>query len=247
MKPKISFDPRALLGITAASSLSSVLIQRVEFSVISASMIFVFGMIAGADIKGVFIKCKRLWQVVIFASLMQSIFLPSGVVLLAIAEVPILTMGGLEKGVVILLRMASLLCGAAILLTKGQAQLIAGMIGLGVPYEFAYMVMIGLRFLPIMRDELEDGLISIQLRGVDIGHIPWRKKAEVYSYLLFPAVAGAAAKAKDLAVSMELRGFRANKYQTPLMTLKCSAKDYWALGGFTTLTVLLLVCYYMVL
>lgn len=238
------FDPRVLLGITVLSSLSAVLVQRISWATLSAVLIFGFAILAGADVKGVFYKCKRLWQVVIFASLMQSIFLPSGSVLLAVAGIPLMTAGGLAKGVVIVLRMASLICGAAVLLTSGQSRMIAGMIRLGVPYDFAYMVIIGLRFLPVMRDELQDGLVSIQLRGVDIKHIPWRKKLEVYSYLLFPAVAGAVARAKELAVSMELRGFRAHNHQTALVRLRCGVKDYLAVAAFAVLTACLLLGYY---
>lgn len=223
---KSNLDPRILMGIVAVSSMAAVIAQSLVPALAFTFTIFLFATIYGADIAGVFKKCRRLWQVVIFASLMQSIFAPSGQAVLHIGSVALLTTGGIEKGIVVLLRLASLMCGAALLLTCGQERLSEGMIRLGIPYEFVYMVLIGLRFLPVLREEMQDSLNAIQLRGVDLKNIPLSKKTKVYSYLLFPVVSASIIRAQELSVSMEMRGFRAFHTRTSMIDIKTTPFDW---------------------
>lgn len=233
MKPKGCYDPRTYLAIAMGSSILAVLLQRVYMIGVLTVIFFICTLSFGVDLQKVFKKLKRLWQVIIIVAILQSLFQPSGRVLLAFHDITIISAGGLEKGIVVLCRLAILIMGGALLAKCGSRSLIRAMIQMKVPYELAYMVSIAIRFLPVFSSELKDALISLQLRGVDIGKIKWSKRIKVYSYLMLPVVAGSIAKAQDLAIAMEMRGFRAYPQRTSYYTLKMKAVDTLIISAAT--------------
>ncbi len=222
---KVCYDPRTYLAIAIGSSILAVLLQKGYMIGVLTIVLFICTVCFGVDIRKVFKKLKRLWQVIILVAIMQSLFQPSGRVLLAFYDITIISSGGLEKGIVVLCRLAILIMGGSLLAKCGTRSLIRAMIQMKVPYELAYMVSIAIRFLPIFSSELKDALISLQLRGVDIGRIKWSKRIKVYSYLMLPVVAGSIAKAQDLAIAMEMRGFRAYPTRTSYYILKIKSVD----------------------
>jgi len=94
------------------------------------------------------------------------------------------------------------------------------------------MVCVGLHFIPVMMQELQDSIIAVQLRGIDLKNIAVRKRVRVYTYILLPALGSAIIKAQDLAASIELRGFRAYNKRTSLIILKMHALDYIIIAVF---------------
>jgi energy-coupling factor transport system permease protein len=99
------------------------------------------------------------------------------------------------------------------------------MVQVRLPYEAAYMISIGLRFIPQMREELRDSLIALQLRGVVIEKLKLRKRLSLYSYLLLPVVAASLQNARELAMSIDMRAFRALRGRTSYYTLTLRRRD----------------------
>lgn len=225
MKSKTCFDPRTYLVIAVGSSILAVLMQKAYMIGVLTAAVFICTISFGVDLGRVFKKLKRLWQVIILVAILQSLFQPSGRVLLSFYDFTIISTGGLLKGIVVLCRLANLIMGGAMLAKCGSRSLIRAMIQMKIPYELAYMVSIAIRFLPVFSSELKDALISLQLRGVDIGRIKWNKRIKVYSYLMLPVVAGSIAKAQDLAIAMEMRGFRAYPKRTSYYILQMKPVD----------------------
>ena len=60
------------------------------------------------------------------------------------------------------------------------------MIRFGVPYEIAFMVLMAIRFLPVLGEEVRDALTAIQLRGVKIKEIPLGQKSRSIPISLCP-------------------------------------------------------------
>jgi energy-coupling factor transport system permease protein len=175
--------------------------------------------------RRLFGSLKRLWQVAIAIALMQSIFAPSGTILIAIGSVNLLTSGGLIKGLLILFRLALFITGGAMFTPYSQRALIQGMVQVRLPYEAAYMISIGLRFIPQMREEFRDSLTALQLRGVVLEELRLRKRLSLYFYLLLPALAASLQNARELAMSMEMRAFRAMRGRTSYYTLALKRSD----------------------
>jgi len=179
----------------------------------------------GVGFSRLFGSLRRLWQAAVAIALIQSIFAPSGEVLLALGNIPLLTVGGLLKGLLVLFRLALFITGGAMFTPYTQRALIQAMVQIRLPSEAAYMVSIGVRFIPQMREELKDSLTALQLRGVVIKKLRLKKRLSLYSYLLLPAVAASLQNARELAMSMEMRAFRAMRERTSYYTLSLRRGD----------------------
>ena len=80
--------------------------------------------------------------------------------------------------------------GGHVLSRRNYQELVTALVQLRVPYELAYMVLLGVRFIPVFMEEFRTALTAIQLRGVDLDKVPLGRKIRIYSYILMPAVAG---------------------------------------------------------
>jgi len=179
----------------------------------------------GVSFRRLFVCLRRLWQVAVAIALLQSIFDPSGTVLLALGNAPVLTVGGLLKGLLVLFRLALFITGGAMFTAYPQRALIQAMVQVRLPYEAAYMIYIGIRFIPQMGEEMRDRLTALQLRGVVIEELKLRKRLSLYFYLLLPVVAASLQNARELAMSIEMRAFRAKRVRTSYYTLSLKPGD----------------------
>ena len=219
-------DPRVIFALTLVLSSFAVII-RADLILMSAVMLIaiICAALLRVNFMQVLKKLKRLWQALLFVSLLRSVFAPSGQVLLQIAEIPILTVGGISIGVLVLLRLALfIVCGA--MYTRYLVRtLIQGMVQAKMPYEIAYMVSVGVRFIPQLAEELKDSLTALQLRGVVMEELKLKKRLSLYTYLMLPVIVSTLQNAKELAMSMEMRAFRAFKTRTSYYALKLRVSD----------------------
>lgn len=171
-------------------------------------------------------KIKRLLYVLLAIAIIQSIFSTGGQALIEIGKLTILTTDGLKKGLEFIIRIMIIIASATIITTSNSREIVQGLVQWKLPYEVAFMVSIGIRFLPILTEEIKDSMVAIQLRGIEIEKIPFKKKFQVYSYLFTPILVGTIIKAQKLSMSIEMRGFRAYEERTSYMTLKMAYIDY---------------------
>jgi len=144
---------------------------------------------------------------------------------LALGSLTLLSKQGAEKALLLILRLIVIIASAAWLAKESPRRVVQGLIQWRMPYEIAFMVVIGLRFLPLLWEEMSGSLTVIQLRGLDLRRLPPFKAISVYTYLLLPALAQAIFRARQLSLSLELRGFRAHPKRSSLFTLKLTRLD----------------------
>ena len=218
-------DPRVLFALALFFSSFGVVIRDVRYMSILLFLAFIWAATLKIGFKRLFGRIRRLWQVAITVSLLQSVFAPSGTVLLAVREVPLLTVGGILKGVLVLFRLAVFITSAAMFTLYPSRSLIQGMVQIHLPYEVAYMVSVGIRFVPQLGEELKDSLTALQLRGIVIKELKFKKRIKLYSYLLLPVIAASLQNARELAMSMEMRAFKAMRQRTSYYTLSINRRD----------------------
>lgn len=155
---------------------------------------------------------------------------------------------GLRQGIFISTRFLVLVFITSILtLTTSPISITDGMEVLLNPFkrfklpvhELALMMSISLRFIPTLMDETDKILKAQMARGSDIstGSIKERIKAVVP--LLIPLFVSAFKRAEDLAVAMEVRGYRGGEGRTRYRQLKWDWRDSTALAMLGILTLLL--------
>ena len=219
-------DPRVIFATIFASSSFAIIIRDDVFAMAGLLLlVLVCSAILRVPLMRLLRRLKRLLQILLFITLLRSVFTPSGVVFVSLGNIPILTSGGVAMGILVSLRLIIFIIGASMLTVYPTRGLIQAMVQLKMPYEIAYMVSIGIRFVPLLAEEFKDSLTALQLRGVVIEKLKLKKRLSLYSYLLLPAIVGGLRQAKELAMSMEMRAFRAMSQRTSYFRLNIDKWD----------------------
>lgn len=221
-----SLDPRTKLIIVISISSLSVFIQDLKYLTLILAMAIFVSKILNSEVFMVFRKLRKILGVFIVMIIIQSLFIKGGNPIIALGRFTLLTDMGIFRALEFLLRISIILVSAAIIMTSTSREILQGLVEWKIPYEIAFMVSVAIRFLPLLREELEDTLIAIQLRGIDMDKLSMKKKIKIYSYIFTPVVAGAIVKSQRLSIAMECRGFRAFNNRTSYIKLKMNKRDY---------------------
>ena len=144
-------------------------------------------------------------------------------------------------GAVLCVRLLIVIMSALILLTGQMRDYLLALVQMKMPYELAYMVILGFHFFPILRQEALDISYSIQLRGYDLKKAPIKEKLRAYMRMCIPIMSGALSRAQDTAIAMEARGFRMYKQRTYMRKLTLKKSDKFLIILFPVLAVCFLL------
>lgn len=219
-------DPRTKLIIVLCISTLGIFIRDIPTLALILLMTIFISLGFKVDIRRSFRKIKRLLYVLVAIAIIQSIFSQEGIPLIQFGKLTILTTIGLEKGLEFIIRMMIIIFSATIFTTSNSREIVQGLVEWKMPYEIAFMVSLGIRFLPMLTEEIKDSIVAIQLRGIELRKIPARERIRVYSYIFMPIVVSTISRAEKLSISIEMRGFRAFDHRTSYLKLKMSTLDY---------------------
>lgn len=238
------FDPRTKLIIVLSISTLGIVVTNIYYLAIVLILSILLSMFFKVDLNRSLRKIKGLLYMIVVIAIMQSIFSTYGKALLSIGSLTVLSTEGLSKGLQFIFRMMIIIFSATIVTTSNSREIIQGLVQWGLPYEIAFMVSIGIRFLPLLTEEIKDSLTAIQLRGIDLKSIPIKKKISLYSYIFTPVLIGTLLKAEKLSTAIEMRGFRAFDSRTSYLELKMSKYDYLLIFISIIFTISFIVRYF---
>lgn len=219
-------DPRAKLCIVTCLSTLAVIIRDLRLLILLSLLTFATSLLLKSPL---WIVIKRLRSLIfLFVSMVfiQSIFLQEGHSILRVGRLMLLTDVGMEKGIMIILRMSMMIMCAAILMTSTARILVQGLIQLKIPYEIAFMVMIGLKWVPLLGEEFRDAMTALELRGIAIKKLTIKKKIKLYIYMITPVLTGTIVQSKKMAIAMTCKGLRACENRTSYIVLRFKWFDY---------------------
>ncbi|WP_043964923.1 energy-coupling factor transporter transmembrane component T family protein [Anoxybacillus thermarum] len=99
--------------------------------------------------------------------------------------------------------------------TDGMESLLSPLKKWNVPvHELALMMSISLRFIPTLMEETEKIMKAQTARGVDFSSGPLQERMKAMTALLVPLFISAFKRAEELAVAMEVRGYRGSQNRT---------------------------------
>ena len=118
-----------------------------------------------------------------------------------------------------------------IALIEGLTMLLAPLRRLKLPVDdFALMMLLALRFIPTLFEEIE-GLTKAQTaRGADLMHGPLSERFQSLTMLFVPLLQGVLRRASELATALEARGYESGGHQTRLYEKALGRIDYVVLG-----------------
>jgi energy-coupling factor transport system permease protein len=165
----------------------------------------------------------------------------SGAALVCVGGWAVLTWGGVTGAGRVTLRLLILLLVALLIQTGAQRDYLLALNQLGLPYEISFTVLAALRFLPLLRQQAQDVLSAMQMRGLKLKHTSLRHRLSVYLRAALPIVSGAIRRSEQMATAMELRAFRAHPRRTSMRRLRLTGKDGIYLVLFSALFLALLL------
>ena len=240
-------DPRTKLVLVLCLSSLGVFIQDISILAAVLGISAVLSAASGIRFFMMLKKFRRILWLFLAIAVIQSVFAPSGSILLSLGGIKVITAGGLYKGTAMMLRMSIVMVSATIMATSNSREIVQGLVQWKIPYEIAFMVSVAIRFLPLLTDEIKNVVTAVQLRGIELDKIPVRQRLKVYSYLIMPVVSGAIIKSRELATTMETRAFRAYPKRTSYMVLTMQRADHFIIFISLSLSILTFVFYFKVL
>jgi energy-coupling factor transport system permease protein len=131
-------------------------------------------------------------------------------------------------------------------LTHGMERLLEPFRRIGLPsHELALVMMIALRFVPTLAEEMERIMKAQASRGADLGtRLMWRpdKAAKNILPLIVPLFMNAFRRAEDLVLAMEARCYVSGEGRTKYVELHNSTVDYVVIAA--TFAFMLLMMFY---
>ncbi|HHT92748.1 MAG TPA: energy-coupling factor transporter transmembrane protein EcfT [Clostridiaceae bacterium] len=240
---KSRLDPRITMLFIVLTSTLSVLASNVYWLLLVFLLTLLLNIVFRLNPLKTLYRMRRLVSMIIFIAFFQSLTTSGGRPIITLLGANIVTSKGLVDSLSFVLRMGNIMLAVMLGTKHDSRDMIDGLAKLKIPYELAFMTGIALKFIPLFGQEFADRIKAVSLRGINIKKLKLSKKIKIYSHILVPAISGSIIKSRDIASSMETRGFRAYPDRTNLRVLKLKLADYIAM--IIASSIFLLIIYFM--
>ena len=230
-------DPRFKLVITILFIVVIFLAENVfSFLLLTAALIGLI-LLTRIPFKVILRGMKSLLFIILFTALVN-VFWYKGETLLVDFHFIHIYLEGIFNALLIVLRVAILLCSTSVLLTytttplgltDGLEQLLSPLARIHVPvHEFSMMMTIALRFIPTLIEETSKIKNAQAARGADFSEGGLIKRARALIPILIPLFVSSFRRASDLANAMECRCYTGGEGRTRMNVLHAGIVDFVA-------------------
>ena len=213
-------------------------VNWVSYGLMAAFLVVVVKM-STIPPKSILRGMKPIVMILVFTGVLNLFFTREGEELVNIADVIIITSGGLSRAVLMMARILMLITGTFLLtyttspisLTDGLEALLNPLKKLHVPvHELSMMMCIALRFIPTLIEETDKIMSAQKARGADFENGALMERARALIPILVPLFIGAFRRADELATAMECRCYQGGEGRTKLKQLHYTRLDFIAFG-----------------
>lgn len=135
----------------------------------------------------------------------------------------------MERGLDIVVRFLLIVFSSMLFVSVTDPTLLAySLVGIGIPYRYAFSLVIALRFLPLFDSENNIVRMAQQSRGISLEVGSVHKILRSVRYTFFPLLVSALSRVDSLSLSMTGRGFGYSDKRTYLRTTRWHFSD-WAI------------------
>ena len=184
--------------------------------VVKASILALVFTLAAWSEGSVWVWCKSLRFVLVFATLLflaQTLSIREGPVLFRVG-IPI-TAFGVTSGANMALRFLVILSASFLfVLTTDPDALASSLIRWGIPYRYGFTLILALRFVPFFRNELRIVREAQRLRGIRISVRSIRGIRRAIRYTFVPVLVSGLIRVDTIAMSMKGRAFGLHRRRT---------------------------------
>lgn len=241
-------DPRTkLLGLTALM-LSLMGLPAAGYAAATV-MLWAFVRLSRIPLLVYVRALKPVWILLAVSWLYNSLFGQGQTVLVSWSWVTV-TAEGMMSGTLTVWRIALMVLLATMLtlttkplvLSLGLQRLLAPLSRIHVPVEqVALMIVIAIRFIPVIIEELDRVMLAQKARGFDIA--AFRKHERLFAYLpvILPLILTILQRAERLSLAIDARGYGGGQGRSTYRQLKWTRRDLAAGAGIACCVLILLV------
>ena len=239
-------DPRVKFAGTLLYIISLFLVHHYIGLVVAALVFGVMVRMSNVPFRFIVKGLKPIMMMLVFTALLH-LFCTPGKAIFSLGVLHI-TIEGVQKCIFLTVRLTLMMIGSSLMtltttpnqLTDGIEQMLRPLRKLHVPvHEFALMMSIALRFIPILMEEL-DKIMKAQLaRGADFESGNFLHRLKNMLPILLPLFASAMRRANELAYAMDARCYHGGEGRTKMKPLRYGYRD---MIGYISI-----VCYLIVL
>ena len=239
-------DPRVKIAGTLLYIISLFLVHHYIGLVVAALIFGVMVRMSNVPFRFIVKGLKAIMMMLVFTALLH-LFCTPGRAIFSLGVLHI-TIEGVQKCIFLTVRLTLMMIGSSLMtltttpnqLTDGIEQMLRPLRKLHIPvHEFALMMSIALRFIPILMEEL-DKIMKAQLaRGADFESGNFLHRLKNMLPILLPLFASAMRRANELAYAMDARCYHGGEGRTKMKPLRYGYRD---MIGYISI-----VCYLIVL
>ena len=239
-------DPRVKIAGTLLYIISLFLVHHYIGLVVAALIFGVMVRMSNVPFRFIVKGLKPIMMMLVFTALLH-LFCTPGKAIFSLGVLHI-TIEGVQKCIFLTVRLPLMMIGSSLMtltttpnqLTDGIEQMLRPLRKLHIPvHEFALMMSIALRFIPILMEEL-DKIMKAQLaRGADFESGNFLHRLKNMLPILLPLFASAMRRANELAYAMDARCYHGGEGRTKMKPLRYGYRD---MIGYISI-----VCYLIVL
>ena len=232
-------DPRIKVVIAVLYVVCTFLCKNVISFALLLAMSFVVIILSRLPV-GIVLRGIRPILLIIAITSLINIFWSTGNTLLVDWWIFTIYLEGVYNALLLIVRFVTLIIGTSVFLTYTTTpialtdaieDLLSPLKKIGVPvHDFAMMMTIALRFIPLLVDETEKIMTAQKARGVDFSTGSLVNRAKALIPILIPLFVSAFRRAEELAVAMECRCYHGGEGRTRMTVRRVRFFDCAALG-----------------
>ncbi len=236
-----SLDPR--LKITSLAVMMRITFAISDIATVCLHTAVVLGLVllSGIPLK-VFYRGLRLFVFLFFFTAVLHLFFTPGTPVIELTT-PVkitITEEGISRGALISWRLLTVIALSSLLtyttsplsITRGLESLLAPLARLRFPVQdFSLMMMMAIRFIPVLTDETDRVWKAQRSRGADLRRGGLKVRSATLMSIILPVFTGLFRRADELAIALEARGYVPGKPRSAMFPLKWRRADTAALFG----------------
>lgn len=229
-------DPRVKIVITVVYVIALFLSRSPYLYGISFLALVIYIKLSRVPVKFILKGLKALWLMILFTVLLN-LFSVSGARVLFQWHFLKITESGVSSAIYLGLRLVFMIIGSSMMtytttpnaLTDGLEKMLGWMKKLHVPvHQFAMIISIALRFLPVLVEELNKIMKAQSARGVDFQEGNIFAKLKKLLPILIPLFVSAIRRSEELALAMDARCYHGGEGRTKMKPLQYKKRDAFA-------------------
>ncbi len=220
-------DLRTMLIIVCLITSMSMIYQRIAVQVGALVMTIVLLAIhsgGGSNLMRLRKRLSRIGRIIAILFVVQLLLRRTGDPIWQWSFV-VITDTGLEYALVVSLRLILIILVAGLLFDYPFTDYLRAFRAWRIPYEISFLIANTIHFIPVFRRQAIQMKEALQIRGIQLGTIPLRRRGKALASLALPIVAGILNDVKYRAISLEMRGFRYRDTRTDFLKSKLTPAD----------------------